>query len=614
MIIRCVALFNVLSSIHHFGKHLRLTTIPVQWTWNSKTLKLLFIFLLPYLHLLAQPKPVPVNEEIERVLQEIKEFQKNERKLDSIAGHPLGSNKEEDFLNRYSFYVSASAKLKAIDRLKLSFDDQINLELLQYSIDDEISSYKFKSYLNPILADEGFHTGLAAMGSEVLDSKKDFENYIKRLKDIPRYIEENLELMQRGLKLGICQPRSILKGYENTYQQHIVRDHEKSVFWKPFAKKPFAITEEDWKQILADGKEAVLQYAIEGFRKIKTFFDKEYLPGTRTSIGVSNFPDGLAFYQDRVHHYTSTDLSYEEIYQLGLKEVARIKNVMLQVMKDVKFKGGLKEFITYLRNDPKFYVTTPEQLLKEASYIAKKADGQLPKLFSLLPRQPYGVEAVPAHLAPTYTGGRYAGASINSKRAGYYWVNTYNLKSRPLYILEALTLHEAVPGHHLQIALTQEMAQLPEFRRNLYVNAFGEGWGLYSEYLGIEMGFYKDPYSLFGRLTYEMWRACRLVLDVALHTKGWTRDQGVAYLSENTALSLHEVNTEINRYISWPGQALAYKIGELKIRELRKKAEDKLKDKFDVREFHGIVLSQGTVTMKILEQMVDRYIDERLKK
>lgn len=610
MITSCVALFSAQSAIHHCGRCLKSIT-HLDWESHSKTAGLIFIYFLSSLQLLAQPQPIPVNEEIEKVLQEVKEFQKNEAKLDSIAGHPLGSNSEEDFLRRYNFYRSASAKLNEVDKSKLNFDDQINLELLQYSIDDEISSYQFKAYLNPILSDEGFHTGLAAMGSEVLDSKKDFENYIKRLKDIPRFIDENLELMRRGLKLGICQPGSILKGYENTYQQHIISDPEKSVFWKPFAKKPFALTDEEWKKISVEGREAVQQYAIEGFKKIKTFFDKEYLPGTRITIGVSNFPDGLAYYQDRVHHYTSTDLSYEEIYQLGLKEVARIKSEMLQVMKSVKFKGSLKEFITRLRNDAKFYVTMPEQLLKEASYIAKKADGQLPKLFSLLPRQPYGVEAVPAHLAPTYTGGRYAGASVNSKRAAYYWVNTYNLKSRPLYILEALTLHEAVPGHHLQIALTQEMTQLPEFRRNLYVNAFGEGWGLYSEYLGTEMGFYKDPYSLFGKLTYEMWRACRLVLDVALHTKGWTREQGVAYLSENTALSLHEVNTEINRYISWPGQALAYKIGELKIKELRKRAEDKLKDKFDVREFHGVVLSQGTVTMKILEQMVDRYIDER---
>jgi uncharacterized protein (DUF885 family) len=586
---------------------------------NSKTIFMykltasLLVSIFIATQLPAQKKTLSGKTVISNALKEIKDFQTEETKRDSIAGHPLGSNKEENFLRHYNFYNAINKKLDSVTKEKLSLDDQINLELLQYSIEDEISSYKFKTYLNPILSDEGFHTGLAAMGSEVLSSKKEFEDYINRLKDIPRYVDENIALMRKGLELGICQPRSILNGYENTYEQHIVDDPEKSVFWKPFLKKPFAISDENWKKIVDDGKTAVQQYAIAGFKKIKVFFDNEYLPKTRTTIGVSNFPDGLAYYQDRVHHYTTTDKSYEEIYQLGLQEVARIKSEMLVVMKEANFTGTLQEFIAYLRTDPKFYAPTGEQLLKEASFIAKKADGMLPSLFGKLPRQPYGVEAVPAHLAPTYTGGRYSGAPITSKRAGHYWVNTYDLKSRPLYVLESLTLHEAVPGHHLQIALTQELTNLPEFRRNLYVNAFGEGWGLYCEYLGTEMGFYKDLYSHFGRLTYEMWRACRLVLDVGLHAKGWTREQAVTYLSENTALSLHEVNTEINRYISWPGQALAYKMGELKIKELRKKAEEKLKDKFDIREFHDLILSQGTVTLTILEKMVAHYIEGKLK-
>lgn len=578
-----------------------------------KTSWLLFLFVFSFTTGFGQRKTSPMHPEIENALKEIKEFQKNEAKRDSADNHLLGSNEEKDFLRRYTFYKEVDERLGRIDKNKLGDDDQVNLELLQYSIEDKLSSYKFKAYLNPILADEGFHTGLAHMGSEILSSKKEFDNYIKRLKDIPRYVDEHIALMRKGLELGICQPRSILYGYENTYEQHIIKDPEKSVFWKPFLQKPFGISESDWDKISEEGRVAVKQYAIEGFRRIKTFFDKEYLPKTRKSIGVSNFPDGLAYYQDRTHHYTSTGLSYEEIYQIGLQEVARIKKEMLAVMNEVKFAGSLKEFIKGLRTNPKFYATTPEQLLKEASFIAKKADGVLPKFFSTLPRQPYGVEPVPAHLAPTYTAGRYSGASVNSKRAGFYWVNTYDLKSRPLYALEALTLHEAMPGHHLQIALTKELTDLPEFRRNLYVNAFGEGWGLYCEYLGTEMGFYKDPYSRFGKLTYEMWRACRLVLDVALHTKGWTREQGVAYLSENTALSMHEVNTEINRYISWPGQALAYKIGELKIKELRSRAEEKLKDKFDIRQFHEVVLSKGTVTLKILEQMIDKYIAENQK-
>ena len=578
-----------------------------------RTSLLILLFQCCSIVIAAQPKPLPVNAAIEEIITEIKTFTKSEKRSDSIAGHPLGSHKEEDFLRRYDFYDSLNKKLNRVDREGLSFDDRINVELLRYIIEDEIASYRFKAYYNPILADEGFHTGLAAMGSEVLETKKDFDNYIKRLRDIPRFIGEYVDLMRIGLQSGICQPRSILNGYENTWQQHIVNDPAKSVFWKPFLKRPMAITDADWKVISGDGQKAIMASAVEGFKQVKVFFDNEYLPRTRTSIGVSNFPDGLAYYQDRVHHYTTTNLPYEEIYQVGLREVARIKAEMMEVIKQVKYSGTLKEFINRLRTEKRFYAASPEQLLKEAAYIAKKADGQLPRFFTMLPRQPYGVEAVPAHLAPTYTAGRYAGSAINSKRAAYYWVNTYNLRSRPLYALEALTLHEAVPGHHLQISLTKELDHLPEFRRTLYVNAFGEGWGLYAEYLGTEMGFYKDPYSLFGKLTYEMWRACRLVLDVALHTKGWTREQAVAYLSENTALSLHEVNTEINRYISWPGQALAYKMGELKIRELRKKAEDKLKDKFDIREFHGVVLSQGTVTLRILEQMVDKYINEKLK-
>ena len=575
--------------------------------------RLLIICCLLSLQCAAQQKASLLAPAIEKVLTEIKDFRTKEEKEDSASGHLLGSNTEETFLRHYNFYIAVSTELGNINKKSLSYNDQINLELIQYNIEDDISSYKFKSYLNPILADEGFHTSLAYMGSEVLNSKEDCENYIKRLKDIPRYVDENLTLMQKGLAVGICQPRIILGGYQNTYEQHIVSDAGKSIFYKPFLNKPYNINDTDWQKITADAKIAVQQYAIESFKKIKVFFDKEYLPKTRTTIGVSNFPNGLAYYQDRVHHYTTTDLSYEQVYQLGLTEVARIKKEMLEVIKEAKFTGSMQQFITYLRTDSKFYAPTAEQLLKEASYIAKKSDGMLASFFGKLPRQPYGVEAVPAYLAPTYTAGRYSGAPIYGKRAAHYWVNTYDLKSRPLYALEALTMHEAVPGHHLQISLAQELDSLPSFRHNLYVNAFGEGWGLYAEYLGTEMGFYKDPYAHFGRLTYEMWRACRLVIDVALHTKGWARAQAVTYLAGNTALSLHEVNTEINRYISWPGQALAYKIGELKIKELRKKAEDKLKDKFDIKQFHDLVLSQGSVTLKVLEGMVDNYIAEKLK-
>lgn len=556
------------------------------------------------------------NSTISAVLDEMKAFNKQESALsDSVnTPYPFGANREEDYLRRYRFFKKEYDKLNSLDTNSLSFDDQINLALLKYSLNDEIISYEYKEYLNPILADAGFHTSLPGIGSRKYATKKEMERYLTSLRGIPLFVEENLALMRKGLALGISQPSVALKGYEATYNSQIVDNYKKSAFWQPFKEKPAAISQEDWANIKAEGQKLIAERVIPAFQKISTFFEKEYHPKTRTTLGASHFPNGKKYYAEKVKHYTTTNKTPDEIYNIGLQEVERIKKEMQQVLDDVNFKGSIKDFINYLRNDPKFYPTSGEQLLKEASYIAKKIDGKLPLLFGKLPRQPYGVVQVPDYLAPTYTAGRYSGASIKSKNAGNYWVNLYNLPSRTLYTLEALTLHEAVPGHHLQISLTQELDNLPEFRRNLYVNAYGEGWGLYGEYLGYELGLYKDPYSLFGRLTYEMWRACRLVIDVGIHDKDWTRDQAVSFLVDNTALSLHEVNTEINRYISWPGQALAYKIGEITIKNQRKKAELALKEKFDVRAFHDLVLSQGTVTMSILEKMVDKYIEEELNK
>lgn len=561
----------------------------------------------------AQPKKLQQNPLLTNILKEIKNFSDKQSKSDSLKNHPLGSNKEEDFLKRYNFYKLLVAKLNSINKAGLSFDEQINLELLYHIINDELSQYKYQTYLNPVLADEGFQTELARKGNVILTSKKDADNYIILLKDIPRYVDEELALMREGLRLGISQPKVLVEGFKPTYAKHIVDSVESSVFWEPFTTRPFGINEDDWQTLQSDAKKIIQQDVVGSYKKIKEFFEGEYLDKTRTALAASDMPNGKAFYEDRVKFFTTANISSEEVYQVGLKEVDRIKTEMDKVLQQVNFKGSFKEFIGTLRTDPKFYATSGEQLLKEAAYIAKKADGMLPSLFGKLPRQPYSVEPVPEYLAPAYTSGRYSGSPIKSKRAGQYWVNTYNLKSRTLYTLEALTLHEAVPGHHLQIALTQELENLPEFRKNLYINAFGEGWGLYCEYLGHEMGFYKDPYSLFGRLTYEMWRACRLVIDVGIHTKGWTKEQAVTYLADHTALSLHEVNTEINRYISWPGQALAYKMGEIKIKEMRRKAEDSLKENFDVRSFHDMILSNGTVTLSILEKVTERYIKDQMQ-
>ncbi|MGI4762418.1 MAG: DUF885 domain-containing protein [Janthinobacterium lividum] len=562
---------------------------------------------------LAQAKPLP--KELAAALAEIKTYETSAWRTDSSQLHPLRACTEATFAGKYAFYRSIHARLQAIDPKTLLFDDQVNLELLTYQVLDELATYRYKAYLNPITSESGFHTDLAqASATTLLKSKKDAEQYLRVLQDVPRYVAENLQLMRTGLALGISQPQAVLPGYELTYTQHLVASAEESVFWQPFTKKPAAISDADWLGYQATARTVIMRDVVGSYRQIQQFFSQEYLPKTRRTLGAASFPDGKAFYQDRVRHYTTTNLTAEEVYQLGLREVDRISATMESVIRQAGFKGSRQEFIAFLRTDPQFYPKTADELLKDAAYIAKKSEGQLPRLFGKLPRQPFTVVPVPAYLAPAYTGGRYAGAPIRSTQAGEYWVNTSNLPNRTLYTLEALTLHEAVPGHHLQTALAQELDNLPEFRRGLYISAFGEGWGLYSEYLGHEMGFYKDTYSLFGRLTYEMWRACRLVLDVGIHTKGWTREQAVRYLADRTALSLHEVNTEVNRYISWPGQALAYKVGEIKIREMRQKAEAALKADFDVRAFHDMVLANGSVTLAVLEKMTDRFIAQQLEK
>lgn len=567
-----------------------------------------FVALFSLQLVFGQQAPEPSHPVLKQALKKITAFNNEERRIDSISNYPLGLHGEAEAKRRFDFFLALDQEIRSISKSELSFEDEINAELLLYSFEDDISDYRFKSYLNPILSEGGFHTNITGMSGTILKNQKDAEAYLAKLNDMPRYMEEHFGLMREGLKIGIAQPNDVVKSFNNTYEIHIVDAPQKSLFWKPFSKKPPAISDAEWQSILTKANDAVMNKAVAAYKSVKLFFEKEYLPKAPTKPGVLYFPAGLTFYQDRVSHFTTTDLGYDSVFNIGLQEVARIKAAMYKVKDDVGFKGDMKSFIEMLRTDPKFYPKTGEDLLKEASFIAKKIDGKLPMLFGRLPRQPYGVEPVPEAIAPTYTAGRYSPAPIRSTRSGNYWVNLYNLSSRTLYTLEALTLHEAVPGHHLQMALTQELDNLPTFRRNLYVNAFGEGWGLYAESLGYEIGLYKDPYSRFGQLTYDMWRACRLVIDVGVHAKGWSRQQAVDYLAENTALSMHEVNTEINRYIAWPGQALAYKMGELKIKELRKRAELALGEKFDVRKFHDTLLSEGTLTLRLMDKLIDKYI------
>ena len=526
---------------------------------------------------------------------------------------PLGLFTKKFYQSEADFAKTILTKLSEVSEIALSETEVISLKLLKFKLKDQIDYFTYERFLNPLLSDAGFHSNLNYI-VRPLSSYKAAKNYLNKLNAIPVFVNQHFVNLREGLEKGVSQPKVIFNGYESTYEDHIIADFSDSYFYKPFKSLPENITQDQKDSILSAAKIAIENSVVPQFKRIKTFFEDEYLPKTRTSIGVSETPGGEEYYQNRINFYTTSTLySAEDIHQIGLKEVARIKAEMLKIIKKLKFKGNFSAFLKFLRTDKQFYAKTSKELLMFARDIAKRADEQLPRFFKTLPRKPYGVAPVPDAIAPKYTGGRYVGTSKNSTNPGYYWVNTYDLPSRTLYTIPSLTVHEAVPGHHLQGALNNELGDsIPQFRRNLYLSAYGEGWGLYSEFLAEEMGVYTTPYEHFGKFTYEMWRACRLVVDTGIHAKGWTRDEVVDFMSANTALSIHEINTETDRYISWPGQALSYKIGEIKIRELREKAETQLQTKFDIRAFHEVILEQGTVTLEILETRINNYIEKVL--
>ncbi|WP_031570359.1 DUF885 domain-containing protein [Rheinheimera texasensis] len=500
------------------------------------------------------------------------------------------------------------AELNKTDASGLSEQQKINLAILQYRVQNDIDEYRFGAHYMPLTAESGFHSDVLFMlNMSSVKTEKDLQTYLEKLAALPLYMQQQMDWMRQGLAKGYTQPKAVLAGYEDSIKSFISTAPQQSPFYRPLLKQPAGIDPARWQALQQQASALISQQITPVYQQYLDFFTTQYVPGARDNIAAVALPDGAVYYQNRLEHYTTLKMTPQQVHQIGLQEVARIRAEMQQVIQQTGFKGSFAEFVQFLRTDPQFYVTKPEQLLKEAAYLSKKIDAQLPKLFKTLPRTPYGVEPVPAEIAPKYTTGRYAGGRAAGE-PGFYWVNTYALDRRPLYELEALTLHEAVPGHHLQVALANEQESLPVYRRSFYTSAFGEGWGLYSEYLGLEVGFYTDPYSNFGRLTYEMWRACRLVVDTGMHTMGWSRQQAIDFLAQNTALSMHNVTTEVDRYISWPAQALSYKLGELTIKRLRQKAEKALGDKFNVREFHDAVLSNGSVPLSVLEQQIDLYI------
>ena len=553
---------------------------------------------------------IKFSENSEKELQKIINNYQEHEAYDSKE-YPLGLFTKDHYESEAKFAQDLLNQLADLDTNALSENDLISYKLLKFELNDIIDYFNFERFLNPLLSDSGFHSSLNYM-VRPLGSYRKVKEYLNKLNSLPEFVDQNLTNIRIGLEKGVSQPLVIFDGYESTYNDHITINHLDNYFYSPFKNLPNDISDIQEDSINRVAKLAIEQVVVPQFKRIKEFFETEYYPKTRTDIGVSSTPNGNEYYQNRINYYTtSKEYSAEKIHEIGLGEVARIKKEMEKIIEDLNFQGSFEDFFNFLRTDDQFYAKTPKELLMFARDIAKRADEQLPRFFKTLPRKPYGVAPVPDAIAPKYTGGRYVGTSKNSTDPGYYWVNTYDLKSRTLYTIPALTVHEAVPGHHLQGALNNELGnRIPSFRKNLYLSAYGEGWGLYTEYLAEEMGIYTTPYEHFGKLTYEMWRACRLVVDTGIHAFDWSKQMVLDYMSSNTALSLHEINTETDRYISWPGQALSYKIGELKIRELRSIAEKELGSDFDIREFHEIILSEGTVTLAILESRVLNYIEK----
>jgi len=517
-------------------------------------------------------------------------------------------------LRHLEHWRAIAAELAALPAAQLSTADRVSAAVLAEQVHARISAIEHRAYLMPINADSGFYLGVANLPrAHEFRTATDYERYLALLRDLPRYFDDNLALLREGLARGITVPQVVLVGRDAAARAHAeVADATKSVFYAPFARIPSTIPAATADRLRADARAAIEQAVIPAYAKVARFLAETYIPGARKTIAATELPDGPAYYRAAIREHLTRDMSPEAIRDVGLREVARITEQMEAIRREVGFTGDLRAFFVHLRTSPEFYATTPEALLMRAAWIAKRIDAQLPRWFATLPRLTYGVEPVPAEIAPFYTGGRYVGAEQGSGHAGTYWVNTYDLPSRPLYVLPALTLHEAVPGHHLQAAVGAEQHDLPMFRRFAYFDITGEGWGLYAEKLGEDMGIYTTPYERFGRLTYEMWRACRLVVDTGIHAFGWSREQARAYLRDHTALSEHEIETEVDRYIAWPGQALAYKIGELAILELRARAEHALGARFDIRRFHDVILAGGSLPLGVLEDEITRFIAAEL--
>lgn len=548
-----------------------------------------------------------VNRQFEDIYTNEWQWRKNQNSVDENSDtraipSSLPDVSMEKQNQKLTMWQQVLRDLNGIDTAALSDENKTNYAVYRNQVESLLSDLTFKTYEKPLLGDTAFWSDLTYLARETFHSEQDYLNYIAWLNDMPRYFDEQIENMKLGLARQFTLPKISLQGRESSVLSVVTHQGEDNVYFLPLKKFPARMSELKRKNITQKVLTAIEASVIPAHKTLLTFLVDDYIPNAQPSIAAYDLPDGKAYYKAQAKKYTTLDLTPEEIHDIGLQEVAKIRARMHGVMKEVNFEGDLSAFLTFLRTDPQFYVETPQDLLDRAAWTAKEFDAVADDWFGRLPRARFAILPVPDDIAPFYTAGRGG--------PGIYLVNTYDLPSRPLYSLPALTLHESAPGHAFQMPLSLENEDIPAFRRETYVSAYGEGWALYAEKLGEEMGMYHTPYEIFGMLSYQMWRAARLVVDTGIHAKGWSRERALQFMKDNTALSVHEVTTEIDRYIAWPGQALSYYLGQMTMESCRARAEQALGEKFDIRHFHDTVLQLGSVPLSVLEKRIDRFIEE----
>ena len=499
-------------------------------------------------------------------------------------------------------------QLAEFDVSKLSVTDRVNLDLFHRQMEVDLEESPFLWHLVPLNHRDGIQDESSIADALSFHTVKDYEDWLARLKSFPDYMDQTIALMRSGIAAKMVQPQVVMKRLPAQIKRQIVEEPTTSLFYKPFKSFPPDIPATDRERLQREAQAAIRERIVPAYRKFFGFFEREYFPACLKGIGAWQLPHGREFYAFLARKHTTTKLSPQEIHEIGLAEVKRIRAEMERIKQQVHFEGSLAEFFEHLRTAPQFHYTDPNDLMTAYQVFSKRVDPLLTRVFKKLPRIPFGIEAIPAHMAPDTTTAYYRPPAADGSRPGTYFVNLYKPETRPKYEIAALSLHEAMPGHHLQIALATELEDVPEFRKHAHFTAYVEGWGLYSESLGDEMGLYDDPYSKFGQLTYEMWRAVRLVVDTGMHSLEWSRERAIQYFKDNAAKSELDITNEIDRYIAWPGQALAYKIGELKIKELRERARIKLGPAFDLRDFHDVILRNGAVPLDVLERLVDEWL------